>query len=186
MRYAGLRLTGTSLNLKRVFSGIGICMIKIKRSWDRLIFTMRIPVPEKTILILRWPLVSCNTSLLIKDMAQSPRRRLVCLDDFRQEALKVLPPKIWDFLDSGSGNEDTLKQNRLAFNRSVLRVLLLFTGINFYTFDLFSCADVFWRNTNIYLNFKRSQGLDHLYCPWHEYWLMIDCTRLLGHFWPST
>ena len=44
---------GGRLNIKLVFSGMVISMLKIRRSLDRLIFNMGILIPGKTIFILR-------------------------------------------------------------------------------------------------------------------------------------
>ena len=40
--------------LNKCLNGIGIPMLKIRRSRDRLIFNMGIPYLEKTVFILRW------------------------------------------------------------------------------------------------------------------------------------
>ena len=38
---------GPRLNIKTVFPGMGIPMLKIRRSWDRLIFNMGMPIPVR-------------------------------------------------------------------------------------------------------------------------------------------
>ena len=55
---------GPSLNIKTIFPGMGIPMLKIRRSRDRLIFNMVIPTP------VRWHLYI--------EMAPSPWTNVVC------------------------------------------------------------------------------------------------------------
>ena len=45
-----VRLSGPCLNIKTIFPGMGIPMLKIRQSWDRLIFNMGIPI------LVRWHL----------------------------------------------------------------------------------------------------------------------------------
>ena len=49
------QLTGPCLNIKTVFLGMRISIIKIRWWWDCLIFIMGILIPRKTIFILRQP-----------------------------------------------------------------------------------------------------------------------------------
>ena len=44
MKIASYQLPGSRLNIKPYFPGMGIPMLKIRRSRDRLIFNMRIPI----------------------------------------------------------------------------------------------------------------------------------------------
>ena len=45
---------GPCLRIKTVFPGMGIPMLKIRRSWDRLIFNIGIPILVRRHFILRW------------------------------------------------------------------------------------------------------------------------------------
>ena len=47
------KLTGPSLNIKPVFPGMGIPMLKIRRSQDRLIFNMWIPILVRRYLYIK-------------------------------------------------------------------------------------------------------------------------------------
>ena len=52
-------------------------------------------------------------------MATLAKQQIVCLEDFRSKALKLLPPEVADYLEAGSGYEHTLNENRKAYSRSV-------------------------------------------------------------------
>ena len=54
---------GPRLNIKTVFLCIGISMIKIRRSWDRLIFIMGIPILVRWHLYIGSPLLSVRISM---------------------------------------------------------------------------------------------------------------------------
>ena len=64
----GFQLTGPHLNIKKSFPGMGIPMLKIRRSRDRLIFNMGIPILS---ILVRWHLETapstCTTSMLRND-----------------------------------------------------------------------------------------------------------------------
>ena len=60
MRSDVLHETRGHLNIKIVFSGTGIRIVKIRRSRDRFIFIMQIPIPENTLLRLRLVPVSLS------------------------------------------------------------------------------------------------------------------------------
>ena len=44
-------------------------------------------------------------------------KRLVCVDDFEQEAKKKMAPEHWAFMSSGADEQTTLLENREAFRR---------------------------------------------------------------------
>ena len=47
--------TGPHLNIKMVYPGMGIPIIKIRWSWDHLIFIMGIPIPGKMVFYIETP-----------------------------------------------------------------------------------------------------------------------------------
>ena len=49
-----LLVSSPYLNIKAVFTDMGIVMIKIRRTWDRLIFIMGIPILVKQHLYIEW------------------------------------------------------------------------------------------------------------------------------------
>ena len=49
-------LGGAHINIRRPLTGIEIPMVKIRGSRDRLIFNMGVPIPGKTVFVLRWAL----------------------------------------------------------------------------------------------------------------------------------
>ena len=55
-RYPGMwKVPGSHLNIKTVFPGMGIPMLKIRRSWYRLIFNMGIPILVRRHLDIEMP-----------------------------------------------------------------------------------------------------------------------------------
>jgi L-lactate dehydrogenase (cytochrome)/(S)-mandelate dehydrogenase len=48
-------------------------------------------------------------------------RPLVCVEDYRRAALRALPKMVWAYLDGGAEDERTLRANRDAFSKWVLR-----------------------------------------------------------------
>ena len=69
--------------------------------------------------VLKCDLASgCNTRHT-KGAKMATSSQLVCLEDFRSQALKLLSSEVADYLESGSGYEHTLRENRQAYNRWV-------------------------------------------------------------------
>ena len=52
-------------------------------------------------------------------------RPLVCVEDYRRAALRALPKMVWAYLDGGAEDERTLRANRDAFSKWVLRQRVL-------------------------------------------------------------
>ncbi|EHB54167.1 L-lactate dehydrogenase (cytochrome) [Mycolicibacterium rhodesiae JS60] len=52
-------------------------------------------------------------------------RPLVCVEDYRRAALRALPEMVWAYLDGGAEDERTLRANRDAFSRWLLRQRVL-------------------------------------------------------------
>ena len=50
---------------------------------------------------------------------------LVCVEDYRRAALRALPKMVWAYLDGGAEDERTLRANRDAFSKWVLRQRVL-------------------------------------------------------------
>ncbi|NTY63885.1 alpha-hydroxy acid oxidase [Mycolicibacterium sphagni] len=53
------------------------------------------------------------------------KQPLVCVDDYRRAALRALPKMVWAYLDGGAEDERTLRANRDAFSKWVLRQRVL-------------------------------------------------------------
>ena len=47
----------------------------------------------------------------------SVSNNLVCLQDYEEYAVKVLPPSVLDYYRGGADQEQTLRDNRDAFKR---------------------------------------------------------------------
>ncbi|XP_070566336.1 2-Hydroxyacid oxidase 1-like [Ptychodera flava] len=58
-------------------------------------------------------------------MGDLGRGQLVCLDDFEARARELLSQRVWIYFSSGAGDEDTLRENRNAFNRYWLKPCVL-------------------------------------------------------------
>ena len=50
---------------------------------------------------------------------------LVCVEDYRRAALRALPKMVWAYLDGGAEDERTLRANRDAFAKWLLRQRVL-------------------------------------------------------------
>ncbi|XP_070566016.1 2-Hydroxyacid oxidase 1-like [Ptychodera flava] len=44
-------------------------------------------------------------------------KQLVCLDDFEARAKQLLPIQVWSYFSAGADNEETLRENRMAYRR---------------------------------------------------------------------
>ncbi|XP_070566020.1 uncharacterized protein [Ptychodera flava] len=51
--------------------------------------------------------------------------QLLCLDDFEEQAQKLLPISAWAYYSSGADNEETLRENREAYRRYWLKPRIL-------------------------------------------------------------
>jgi 4-hydroxymandelate oxidase len=51
----------------------------------------------------------------------SSERRLISLADYERQAASIIDPAVWDWIQGGSDDEITLRANREAFARAVLR-----------------------------------------------------------------
>ncbi|XP_070566013.1 2-Hydroxyacid oxidase 2-like isoform X3 [Ptychodera flava] len=51
--------------------------------------------------------------------------RLLCLEDFEEQAQKLLPISAWSYYSSGADNEETLRENREAYRRYWLKPRIL-------------------------------------------------------------
>ncbi|XP_070566019.1 uncharacterized protein [Ptychodera flava] len=51
--------------------------------------------------------------------------QLLCLDDFEEQAQKLLPIGMWSYYRSGADNEETLRENREAYRRYWLKPRIL-------------------------------------------------------------
>nr|MDT0663819.1 alpha-hydroxy acid oxidase [Micromonospora sp. DSM 115978] len=58
-------------------------------------------------------------------VAFSTTGKFATVDEIYDEARRVLPRQVWDFLDGGAGAEQTLRANRASFERWSLRPRLM-------------------------------------------------------------
>lgn len=65
---------------------------------------------------------------------------LNCVEDFEENAAKILPKMAWDYFRSGADDEETLRRNRTAFKK--------------YTFYLKGLIDSFFVSQNLKIQFQ--------------------------------
>jgi len=54
----------------------------------------------------------------------------VCIDDFREVAKKVVKKDYFDYIDSGSSNEITMKLNQISFTKLMIIPRILMSTSN--------------------------------------------------------